>query len=277
MKKAVICTVCNHQYHQDVLNPMAITVHPCRNCGKAGTMIMGPGQPNKTGTAAVPFAKPKIAYPLLSVPVNHSLLSAGPSDVDQLHMAATGVGFTLVGFHGCGSTAAGSIMTAVRDVSTTNARGRGFMVGSKYDGIPQTWAAQVKGGGTATILRIYVSGWGGMVRGTHYECGKMDPDDDASETGLEMVLKVAIFGNILALPSKSTDASLNLSAVWAGCPSHSFRPKEVPTMTRVADHLHVTLDQLEAMIEAGGTQVQRVEAAFATLGLSTAAVDSDDD
>jgi len=267
MIKAVICTVCKHKYHQDVINPMAITVHPCPNCGKAGRMIMGPGQPERTGIAAVPFTRPKIAYPLLSLPVNHSLLSAGPSDVDKLHMAATGAGFTLVGFHGCGSTSAASILTAVRDVSTTNARGRGFMVGSKYDGIPQTWAAQAKGGGTATILRIYVRGWGGMVRGTHYECGKMDPDDDVSEDGLEMVLAVAIFGNILALPSKSTDASMDLSAVWASCPSHSFRPDELDTMNRVAAYLRVNLDQLEAMIEAGGEQVKSVEAAFKTLGI----------
>ena len=268
MIKAVSCTVCNHKYHQDVINLMAITVHPCPNCGRAGRMIMGPGQPERTGIAAVPFTRPKIAYPLLSLPVNHSLLLAGPSDVDKLHMAALGAGFTLVGFHGCGSTAAESIMTAVRDVSTTNARGRGFMVGSKYDGIPRTWAAQVKGGGTATILRIYVSGWGGMVRGRDYECGKMDPDDEVSEDGLEMVLAVAIFGNILALPSKSTDASVNLGAVWASCPSHSFRPEELDTMTRVAAYLRVTLDRLEAMIEAGGDELKSVEAAFNALGLS---------
>lgn len=268
MIKAVICTVCQHRYHQDVPNPMAITVHHCPNCGKAGRMIMGPGQPDRTGVAAFPFTRPKIAYPLLSCPVNHSLLNAGPADVDKLHMAATGAGFTLVGFHGCGSNAAESIMTAVRDVSTTNARGRGFMVGSKYDGIPRTWAAQVKGGGTATILRIYVSGWDGMDRGTHYEGGKMDPDDDVEEEGLEMVLKVTIFGNILALPSKLTDVSLDLSAVWADCPSHSFRPDELDMVTKVADYLQVTLDRLEAMIEAGGNELKRVEAASKALGYS---------
>jgi hypothetical protein len=95
----------------------------------------------------------------------------------------------------------------------------------------------------------------------------MDPDDDVEETGVEMVLRPRTFARILALPSKSSgDQSLVSAAVWAACPTHSFRPEELEGMRKVAAYLKVDLNQLERMIE-DKAQVGQVEAAFKQLGL----------
>ena len=273
MIKAVYCTDlirCRHRYHQDVPSFGDITVHPCPNCGSAGTMIINPDE-RLTGVKALNFKKSKIVYPLLSMSVTLSLRLAGPSDIFRLHQAAVIAGFTLIGFHGAGSNAADSILEGVQDKSTTEARGKGFAVGSKYDGIPTHWAGQVKGGGTPTILRIYVRGWEGLVFGRDYDWGKMDPDDEVEETGLEIVLRTHIFPYILALPSLSiVDQNLIAEEIWEDCPTHNFRPDEVETMTRVAKHLNVTLNELEKMIEdedGGGRDL--VMAAFEFLNIST--------
>lgn len=251
---AVICTAqgCRHQYHQDVNLTQRITVHACRNCGAAGRMIMGPGRVDIVGLPAQPFTRPPFPWPLLRLPVNAPLLTASADDLQRLHLSLAAAGYVLVGFHGCGANAASSILSGVRDVSTTNARGRGFCVGNKYDGIPGIWAHQAKGGGTPTILRIYVRHWTALLPDVDYVWGKMDPDDDVEEDGLECVLKVHTFARIFALPSQSaSDEHMIAASIWAACPTHSFRSEEIPNMTRIAEYLRVSLDEIERRIEDG--------------------------
>jgi hypothetical protein len=261
MKKAVICTVCSYKYHQDI-PPNAVL--PCPMCGRAGRMIMGPGQPSVTGNANGAFVARKFRLPELGSCANDMFLRATHGDITLLHNAAVTAGFTLVGFHGCGSVAAVNILTEIRDVSTTNARGRGFMVGSLYAGIPSQWAGQVKGGGVATLLRVYVFDWPRKRLNHDYQWGKMDPDDDPDETGLEMVLRVRIFNHVVCLPCIGpNDQQLLDDDIWADCPTHSFRPDELPMMRAIAAELGVSLAGLEKLIE---TDPKRVEAAARKLG-----------
>jgi hypothetical protein len=281
MIKAVYCTDtvgCKHRYHQDVLGSGAITVHHCPNCGAAGTMIIRPGELQTGAPAPGHFIRPRMPLPLLRLSVTLSLRLADPTDIGRLHLQAVSLGYTLIGFHGTGANYADSILQGVQDKSTTEARGKGFMIGSRYNGIPIIWANIAKGGGAPTVLRIYVRGWHGMIAGRDYDWGKMDPDDDISDTGLEMVLRISTFPNILALPSlSSADQQLILPIIWDDCPTHSFRRKELPMMIRVATHLNVTLSRLEEMIEdRDGGGLAQVERAFEQLHLSTAA-DSDSD
>ena len=91
----------------------------------------------------------------------------------------------------------------------------------------------------------------------------MDPDDNVETCGLEMVLKVGIFSDVLALPSLlPNDQALVRDNVWEEIPAHSFRPEEVPVMRKVAAYLNMTLNQLEHAIE---NDRERVEAAFGAL------------
>lgn len=260
MKKAIICTksTCNHKYHQEVAFLHNISVHHCPQCGGAGRMIMGPGQPELIGVACNPFTPPKFRLPELSLPVNNSYLEASVKDIHALHFQATQHRFTLVGFHGCGSIAAQDILKQVRDVSTTNARGRGFMVGSLYNGIPNAWARQVKGGGVPTILRVYVRDWNSKSEGVDYDWGKMDPDDDIKDEGLEMALRPRMFNDIFTLPSLGeSDQQLVGPAIWEGCPTHSFRPEEMDVVTRLASWLNISLDELEQRITEDPESIEK--------------------
>ncbi len=269
-RKAVICTKqnCSHRYHQDVnLSERRIPVHHCPQCGDAGRMIMGPGQQELTGAKAAVFKPPGYRRPLLSTPVNWSLLRASSGDITLLHTNVVQAGYTLIGFHGCRSNAAESIITEVRDVSTTNARGSGFAVGSKYNGIPAHWSQQNKGPGTPTILRIYVLKWSDLTFSDDYDWGKMDPDDDVENDGLEMVLKVHTFSRIVALPSiGNNDQDLIPDTVWADCPTHNFGPDEMPKVTKLAQHLKITLNELDQWIASGKTGP--IEEAAAKLGIN---------
>jgi|GEM_PF-2644464 len=260
MKKAIACSSlhCQYKYHQELFSTQNITVHHCPQCGSAGRMIMGPGQPEVTGSPCYIFARPKFPLPELSLPVNRSYLEASPREIQLLHEQAIRHGFTCIGFHGCGSNAAESILKGVQDVSTTNARGRGFMIGSLYSGIPSIWARQVKGGGTATILRVYVRNWPGRRVDIDYQWGKMDPDDDVSTDGLEMVLRPRVFNDIVALPSiGDTDQALIAPVVWQNCPRHSFRPEEMQTVQEIARHLNISLDALEREIESNPGRIEK--------------------
>lgn len=251
------------------------SVHHCPNCGSAGRMIMKPGV-YADGIRATGFSIPKLKYPLLSVPVNKSLLEATTADKTALHLAAVQQGFVCVGFHGTGSNHAESILQGIRDVSTAEARGKGFAVGSKYDGLPTTWAAQCKGGGTPTILRIYVKHFHIFDAGDEFDWGKMDPDDSISVEGLEMVLRPAIFSTIVALPSISViDQSLVPADLWDDCPKHSFRRNEIVMMTAIAQRMGWTLDRLEENIEKPEykSTLERLAGEYSHL----AAADSDSD
>ena len=228
-------------------------------------MIMGPGQQELTGRRAVGFIAPKFPLPQLSLPVNVSFLEATAQDVQKLHENAVRAGYTCVGFHGCGSVAAVSILKGVRDVSVTNARGKGFMVGSLRSGIPSIWSRQAKGGGRPTILKIYVKNWASKTMGIDYDGGKMDSDDDIESCGLEMVLKTGIFSDVLALPSLlPNDQALVRNNVWSEIPDHSFDPDQVPVMLRVAQYLDMTLNQLDHAIE---NDRERVKKAFEALNI----------
>jgi len=259
MKKAVMCTRCRYKYHQD-LDPPTAAVIPCPRCGSAGRMIMGPGQAERVGSAfSGIFPRPKFMLPEMGLPVNVSWLEATRADIGLLHAAVVGSGFTCLGFHGCGSVSARNILLGVRDVSTTNARGRGFMVGSLYTGIPDTWAAQVKGGGTKTILRVYVRGWATMRVRVDFDWGKMDPDDKVSEEGLEMVLKVHTFGDVVCLPSiDASDQALVAPDIWRDCPAHNFRRDELPMVRAIATHMGISLAQLEEEIEEDGDKIAKI-------------------
>jgi hypothetical protein len=222
-------------------------------------MIIGHGQPDITGNAAAFFILPPFPLPELSLAVNESYLDASAGDIALLHNSALHSGFTCLGFHGCGSNAARSILRGVEDVSTTNARGSGFAVGSLRKGIPTHWAGQVKGGGVATLLRIYVCNWHTKQVGRDYEWGKMDPDDKVSKTGVEMVLRPRIFRDIFSLPSPSPeDQSLIHPDIWRDCPAHSFRPDELAMVQQIADHLHMSLPELEEAIEKDGEAIAKV-------------------
>ncbi|MFP5284504.1 MAG: hypothetical protein ACLGI9_02080 [Thermoanaerobaculia bacterium] len=222
-------------------------------------MIMGPGQADVTGRACDAFIPPKFTLPQLSSPMNASLLTVSHGDIDRLHASLVQFNFTCIGFHGCGSISAQAILLGVRDVSTTNARGRGFAVGSKYSGIPTSWAAQAKGGGVPTILRIYVRNWSTLRVGTDYDWGKMDPDDNVSSTGVEMVLRPGTFNDIVALPSKGIgDQALVSASIWEACPTHSFRPEELEGLTILANHLGISLSELERQIVADEERIQKI-------------------
>jgi len=249
MIKAVICTRCEYKYHQDLPSLLAITVHPCPLCGGAARMMMGPGQAAQTGLAAVGFVAPKFPWPEVGSPVVPSLLRVSHSDLAAFHDRAVFYGFTCVGFHGCGSVYAENILRGIRAVSTTEARGPGFMVGSLYGGIPASWAAQAKGGGTATILRIYVRDWRYKRFARDFDWGKMDPKDDVAEEGLEMVLRNHILADVCALPSAGpTDQKLVHSSIWADCPTHNFRAEEMDKARDLARRLGLTLEALDNMI-----------------------------
>jgi hypothetical protein len=228
---------------------------------------MGPSQSDVIGKACGKFTPPKFILPQLSSPMNKSFLEASHGDIDLLHARLTQYNFTCIGFHGCGSVSAETILIGVKDVSTTNARGKGFAVGSKYTGIPSHWAQQAKGGGTPTILRIYVCNWLTLRVETDYDWGKMDPDDKVSKTGVEMVLRPSIFNNIVALPSKgSGDQALISVSIWADCPTHSFRPEELGKVTKLANYMKIDLAELERMIEK--QDLKMIEKAARALGLS---------
>lgn len=268
MKKAVMCATCRHKYHQELkafesIND--IVVHHCPKCGNGGRMIMGAGQPEVMGHRSDSFTFPKFPPPQLSLPVNTSYLDASPADLFLLHARALSAGFTCVGFHGCGSNAAESILKAVQDVSVTNARGRGFMVGSLRTGIPAHWSQQAKGGGRATILKVYVRNWPNKQINEDYRWGKMDPDDIIETEGLEMVLRPSIFQDVVALPSLDVDQALIHPSVWQACPTHSFSPEEIPLMQQLANHFNISLLQLEEKIV---TEPAPVEAAAKRLGLN---------
>lgn len=222
-------------------------------------MMMGPGQSELTGKPCRGvFTKPKFTLPELSWPVNRSYLKASRGDIQLLHQRAVAGGFTCIGFHGCGSNAAESILTGVKNVSIVNARGAGFAVGSLYKGIPSYWASRAKWGGQPTILRVYVRNWPSRRVNVDYEWGKMDPDDDVSEEGLEMVLRPGIFKDIVTLPSVSAnDQSLVAPTIWSNCPTHSFGPGEMEVVQKLATHLKISLDALERVINTNPDRIQK--------------------
>jgi hypothetical protein len=231
-------------------------------------MILGPGTAITGDAAPTSRIRPKFILPQLSLPINKSYLHATAADINSLHSAMLIGGFTLVGFHGCGSDSAKSILCEIKDVSTTNARGKGFAVGNIYTGIPKTWSVLRKSG-NPTILRIYVKEWTAKSFGLDYDWGKMDPDDNISKTGLEMVLRTRIFSSILALPSLGVgDQSLLDSSIWKDCPTHSFRPYEVENMKKVAAAMKMDLHQLEEyFLEMDDTKRKKIKEVYVQLGI----------
>lgn len=255
--KAVYCSKCGNEYHQ-LINPAVSTilVKPCDKCGGAGIMIVDPdtrvrGLPKiQVSKLPKPPTIPSRRAPVAKTTTRthaqdfyNDALEGKLSAIETLQKIYVGEGYQLVGYHGCSSTSAKSIMLKGldEDKCVVAARGAGFYIGSLAMGIPRSWSikAAKKDGSKPAILSIYLKGFSALVYGRDYDWGMMDGDDDVKETGLEMVIYPRAYQYVKVVPGYGATP-----AIWKGCPVDSFSFKErseiKPVIAKIVNALGIS-------------------------------------
>jgi len=231
---------CGALYRQNVDPDIKLRVDACEKCGAFGILKTGQG------------------FLLTQLPHPHVLRTSrwdcrmieraleGSVEYRKLLVASfTLAGYEFIGFHGCDFKSACSMMRAGIDPekTTNDARGKGFYVGSLYEGTASTWSKMEKNT-NPTILAVYVKGFDTMTWGTDYDWGKMDGDDIVELTGLEIVFRPQVCNRLCIVPAHGDE----ISDLWGDCPIDSFNPEERELFKRVALTVGVNYNKLATMI-----------------------------
>lgn len=246
-QKTVKCSNagCGAIYQQHVDTSVRLRVDACKLCGAYGLMDMGGGF--RLGHLPTPGVARTDVWDCRMI--DRTL--EGSAQYNKLLVASyTMAGYEFIGFHGCGFTSACSMMRGGIDPAknTVGARGRGFYVGSRHDGIPTIWAqkAQRKGHGVATVLAVYVKKFQTLRygHGQDYDWGMMDGDDDVNVEGLEIVFFGDACTQLRVVPAVGNETS----TLWTSCPRDSLSPEEREKVRRAAQAISVDPAQLAQWI-----------------------------
>lgn len=242
-RKKVTCSGCHSISYQDVDTSQRLRVDACADCGGYGVMDMGQG-----------FSLTQLPHPNVHRTTRWDCRMIertleGSTQYRALMVSSFELaGYAFIGFHGCGFNSACSMLRGGIDPAknTVGARGRGFYVGSRYDGIPKTWAAKAerKGHGVATILAVYVREFSTLTYGTDYDWGLMDGKDKVEREGLEIVFFGDACKRLCVVPAIED----KMSILWQTCPHDSLSPDERSKTAKAAAGLGISYEKLARWI-----------------------------
>jgi hypothetical protein len=228
--RTVTCSSCRAIQHQDVATDSPLHVDPCSRCGAFGIMSL------ETSFSLTQLPHPKVLRTSRWDCRMIERALKGSAAYKKLIASSFGLAeYKLIGFHGCGFKSACAIMRGGIDPgkNSVGARGRGFYVGSRHDGIPKRWAkiSEGNGDGIATVLAVYVRRFQNLAYGVDFDWGMMDGDDVVGTTGLEIVFFGDACNQLGVVPAIGTE----VSTLWGNCPIDSLSPSERVKATQAAN------------------------------------------
>jgi len=217
IQKAMQCVRrgCRAFMHAQVDTSRPVVVPVCIKCGGPCAMYMGHAQ-EVLFSPATNLALDDLVDLALAGSATHRKLAS---------VELQGLGYKLIGFHGCTHASAYSLVHGKIDVHRTKntKRGPAFYVGNLYDGLASEWAdiAASRSKGTAVVLGVHAADFDEWEYGededdADFDWGKMDSEDVASD-GKEMAIFETATYRVRLLPALVGDV---VGVSWAGCPDH---------------------------------------------------------